>query len=1120
MNRPLKNRLHESKPILEELEERRLFSGGIEGLVDINQDSATQAIYLELDSKPVQSAAAEVPALKSAEQLQSREIVFVDAGVEDYLQLVDDLHNNLDDSRNFEVVVLEHNLDGIKQISSLLEDREGLDAIHIISHGSEGSVSLGNTSLDAGTLEQKNLAIGLWANAFTESGDILIYGCNLAASDAGQSLVADLGALTLADVAASDDLTGHASLDGDWELEFKRGSIEADVAISAEAQQNWNQVLAVATGDVSTGTGNGSSLSFNHDSAGADRLLLVGVSMANTGGSSVDTITYDGQALSFVGSQNGDGNDTRVEIWSLVAPNTGTNNLVVNLTGAQSDGFTVGAITFTGVDQATPLGSFISKGGIAPNDSVNVGSEADGMVFSAVAVQSGSDKNLTTGGGETKRWDLYIDSSNGASSTAPGAASVNMFWDFGNNDEFAIGAVAINAYPEPSIVSRETVDSDANGQIDQIRITTDQNLNDNFGDLAIDVKADGADIRFRDADGTVYTTADMSTGTTAFDNVFYVNIGESGSPDTDATPTVAVTANTLLTANPGTGALPVDAPVAATDDAAPIAFISRDDPDVTSATSVTFSVDFSEDVSNVDAADFLLNLVGVTANPLVVVGNAADADASTYTVTVDTIDGSGSLGLDFAGSNNIVDGIGNALDLTPATDQDYTIDNPPVIVSRETVDSDGDGEIDQIRITTSENLDDDFSGLTVSVGGGYTINTGMGTNGFTTGTLPADDNDNVFFVHVNESGTPDTDATPHVVVTANTSLGDLTGNDIEVEGTAGWWDYNWLNRQEITLDNSATSTHTDFPVLIELDSGNIDFSKIKADGADIRFRDADGSELYYEIEDWDDGAETAKIWVNVSELDATGSDSIYIYFNNAAATDDQNPGLTWNANYTGIYHLGETGTGAANDYINSSGAGNHGQGGGGPGSQIPSVTPGQIDDGQQFDSNDFIDFASTDFGNAFTIEAWVNPTAGPGLRGILSNSTTGAQADGFRFFIQPDGTPPVRDRQWNIWRRGRSGAGAVTFGSWNHVAVSVDKATLTAQVYVNGVDVTTFNNAGANANTIAAFTGFNTVGAFRAGGWLTVSLDSTARWTRFGSPTFSAAPTGSRRPGAISSTTP
>ncbi|MCP5092067.1 MAG: DUF4347 domain-containing protein, partial [Gammaproteobacteria bacterium] len=117
-------------------------------------------------------------------------------------------------------------------------------AIHIISHGSDGSVELGNTSLNAYTLEENNLSIALWANAFAETGDILIYGCSLAESEVGQGLIDSLSDLTLTDVAASDDLTGHASLGGDWELEYSQGQIENGNLLAQDAAGEWQGLLA------------------------------------------------------------------------------------------------------------------------------------------------------------------------------------------------------------------------------------------------------------------------------------------------------------------------------------------------------------------------------------------------------------------------------------------------------------------------------------------------------------------------------------------------------------------------------------------------------------------------------------------------------------------------------------------------------------------------------------------------------------------------------------------------------------------------------------------------------------------------------------------------------------
>ena len=118
----------------------------------------------------------------------------------------------------------------------------------------------------------------------------------------------------------------------------------------------------------------------------------------------------------------------------------------------------------------------------------------------------------------------------------------------------------------------------------------------------------------------------------------------------------------------------------------PLVAITRDNTNPTNANTVVFSVDFSEDVINVDADDFVLALTGVTADSTVTVGNAGDVDASTYTVTVNVISGDGTLGLDMADSHNITDLGMNAISAAPTADEVYTIDNTsPVITAAQCV---------------------------------------------------------------------------------------------------------------------------------------------------------------------------------------------------------------------------------------------------------------------------------------------------------------------------------------------------------------------------------------------------------------------------------------------------
>ena len=147
-----------------------------------------------------------------------RELVFIDEGVENYDALLTGLLSNEDGQREIEVVFLSTDRDGISQISEALAGRQDVDAVHFIAHGSDGRIKLGNTDLDSNALQQRQQEIAGWAGSLDASADLLFYGCNLAASQEGKELVSTLAELTSADISASDDLSGHASLGGDWDL--------------------------------------------------------------------------------------------------------------------------------------------------------------------------------------------------------------------------------------------------------------------------------------------------------------------------------------------------------------------------------------------------------------------------------------------------------------------------------------------------------------------------------------------------------------------------------------------------------------------------------------------------------------------------------------------------------------------------------------------------------------------------------------------------------------------------------------------------------------------------------------------------------------------------------------
>ena len=226
----------------EELEQRVLFSADVVPGLD-TAAVEEQVIVQDVDSdvQKEREAAAEAEEQTAAET--RFELVLVNENVSDYEQLIDDLKSS-DKHRVFEVVVLESNRDGIDQVSEIFAERSDLAAVHVISHGADGQINLGDSWLNSATLQQNRDAIAGWSSAFAETGDILIYGCNLTQTEVGQKLINDLSTLTMAEVAASDDPTGSTNLGGDWDLEFQAGQIETDVFVSADAQRQWSGLLA------------------------------------------------------------------------------------------------------------------------------------------------------------------------------------------------------------------------------------------------------------------------------------------------------------------------------------------------------------------------------------------------------------------------------------------------------------------------------------------------------------------------------------------------------------------------------------------------------------------------------------------------------------------------------------------------------------------------------------------------------------------------------------------------------------------------------------------------------------------------------------------------------------
>ncbi|BAK74308.1 DUF4347 domain-containing protein [Arcobacter sp. L] len=211
------------KPMISALEQRILFDGAaVATAVDVLDNSSftptnDSTTTNDMTNNNAENSVHEAQAVQGFEKSR-KEVAFVDVTVKDYQTLVDGVGEGVE-------TYLVSSLDEIK---SILENETNIDAIHILSHGETGEITVGNDVLNKDTLQNFDAVLQSMKTSLTENGDILLYGCNVANDGSGEEFITELATITEADVAASDDLTGSSALGGDWDLEKSSGLIDTD----------------------------------------------------------------------------------------------------------------------------------------------------------------------------------------------------------------------------------------------------------------------------------------------------------------------------------------------------------------------------------------------------------------------------------------------------------------------------------------------------------------------------------------------------------------------------------------------------------------------------------------------------------------------------------------------------------------------------------------------------------------------------------------------------------------------------------------------------------------------------------------------------------------------------
>jgi len=276
-----------------------------------------------------------------------------------------------------------------------------------------------------------------------------------------------------------------------------------------------------------------------------------------------------------------------------------------------------------------------------------------------------------------------------------------------------------------------------------------------------------------------------------------------------------------------------------------------------------------------------------------------------------------------------------------------------------------------------------------------------------------------------------------------------------------WWQDDWHYRKQIAVDTTPQGAGINqalgrTALLIRLHTGNFTFDGVKEDGSDLRFVAADDKTvLNHQIESFDPLMGMALIWVDVPKVEGGQRQDLWMYYGNQKALATGNGQLTFDPNYTAIYHLdGANGTPAKD----TTAYGNTAQ------SATGASIDGVIGRALQFSGQPLLLPASPSLqhnaGSAFTFSAWLRVDQANGEQLVLArregeHSLLLGLNQGMPF-VDIDGQRAVSTQPLNP-------------GQWQHLALSAEGSKVS--LYVNGRET---------ASLAVAMPAFNSVMAIGA----------------------------------------
>ncbi len=131
---------------------------------------------------------------------------------------------------------------------------------------------------------------------------------------------------------------------------------------------------------------------------------------------------------------------------------------------------------------------------------------------------------------------------------------------------------------------------------------------------------------------------------------------------------------------------------------------------------------------------------------------------------------------------------------------------------------------------------------------------------------------------------------------------------------AEWWDKSFTKRIKINIDTSSSGVQAgealrDFPALLRLHKGNIDFADVvdQERAKDIRIIAPDEkTQLFFHVDTFDTVNEILLVWVKIPELKANTTENvIWLYYGKEGTESVENPGGSYDADTVCALHFNE-----------------------------------------------------------------------------------------------------------------------------------------------------------------------------------------------------------------------